>query len=57
MLSSSFVVQPGIKVKLPQAAAKDIEPRDDIQLIITKDLDYFLNEDRISVSAILCPYR
>jgi len=50
MLSSSFVVQPGIKVKLPQAQSKDIEPRDDIQLIITKDLDYFLNEERIDVN-------
>ena len=50
MLSSSFVVQPGIKVKLPQAQSKDIEPRDDIQLIITKDLDYFLNDKRIEVN-------
>ena len=50
MLSSSFVVQPGIKVKLPQAQSQDIDPRDDIQLIITKDLDYYLNEERINVN-------
>jgi biopolymer transport protein ExbD len=52
MLTSSYVVQPGIKVSLPQAQSKDIDPREDVQLIITKDLIYFLNNDRINVNEL-----
>jgi biopolymer transport protein ExbD len=48
MLSSSFIVQPGIKVKLPRAASGEVEEADKIYLTVTKTEQLFLNGSMVS---------
>ncbi|MDI6703733.1 MAG: biopolymer transporter ExbD [bacterium] len=43
LLSSSFIFQPGIKVKLPEATTSEIKPKKDIFITITKDEALYLN--------------
>ena len=43
MLSSSFIVQPGIKVKLPRAVSGEVDTADKIYLTVTKSEQIFLN--------------
>lgn len=49
MLSSSFAFQPGIRVRLPEAASKEEEPRQDLVLILTRDQRLYLNDDPLEV--------
>lgn len=48
MLSSSFIVQPGIKVKLPRAASGEVEQADKIYLTVTKSEQLFLNGEMVT---------
>ncbi len=48
LLTSSFVVQPGIKVKLPKAASGQQDDSDKIYLTVTKKEQIFLNQKQIS---------
>lgn len=48
MLTSSFVVQPGIKVKLPQAASGQQANEQRVLLTITDSGQIFLNQSLIS---------
>ncbi len=49
MLSSTFVVQPGIKVRLPEAVtAERGEPRD-LVLILTREGVLYLNDHKVTV--------
>jgi biopolymer transport protein ExbD len=50
MLSSSFIVQPGIKVKLPRAASGEVEEGDKINLSISKTEQIFLNGEMVRLS-------
>ncbi len=50
MITTSFVAQPGIKVKLPQASAKEIRQEKELVVIISKNKKIYLNEDLISLS-------
>ncbi|MEW5766739.1 MAG: biopolymer transporter ExbD [bacterium] len=52
LLSSSFIMQPGIKVKLPEATTDDIKTKKDIFVTIARDDTYFLNEESISLAAL-----
>jgi len=52
MITTSFVAQPGIKVKLPQASAKEVRQKKELAVIITKDKKIYLNEDLISLSLL-----
>ncbi len=52
LLSSSFVVQPGIKVKLPKASTAKSEKVSNIFVTITKNGTVFLNQRRVSHSAL-----
>ncbi|MFQ6111735.1 MAG: ExbD/TolR family protein [Nitrospinota bacterium] len=48
MLSSTFVVQPGIKVRLPKAVmAEQAEPRD-LVLILTREGALYLNDRKVT---------
>lgn len=49
MLASSFVLQPGIKVKLPKAASGQQEDANKIFLTVTKKEMIFLNQKQISL--------
>ncbi|MBD3373828.1 biopolymer transporter ExbD [candidate division KSB1 bacterium] len=50
LLTSSFVVQPGIKIKLPKAATGETDESDKIFLTITENERLFLNQRQISRS-------
>ena len=47
LLTSSFVVQPGIKVKLPKAASGDTDESNKVFLTVTKRNQVFLNQKQI----------
>ena len=47
MLSSSFISHPGIKIKLPQASAKETERDSKLNVTITRDNRIFLNDKRV----------
>lgn len=47
MLSSTFIVQPGIKVKLPKAVSGQQDDSDKIYLTVTKREQIFLNQEQI----------
>lgn len=48
LLTSSFVVQPGIKIKLPKAASGQTDESDKIFLTVTKRDKIFLNQKQIN---------
>ena len=48
LLSSTFVIQPGIKVKLPKAVSTRAEERGNIYVTITSDERIFLNDEQVS---------
>ena len=48
LLTSSFVVQPGIKIKLPKAASGQTDESDKIFLTVTKREQIFLNQKQIN---------
>lgn len=47
LLSSSFLVQPGIKVSLPKALTGQVETKDRIYLTITKKQTIYLNSQLV----------
>jgi biopolymer transport protein ExbD len=52
MLSSSFAFQPGIRVRLPEAASKEEEPKQDLVLLLTRDQRLYLNDELLQVSEL-----
>lgn len=52
MITTSFVAQPGIKVKLPQASAKEIRQEKELAVIISKNKKIYLNEELVSLSLL-----
>ncbi len=52
MLSSSFAFQPGIRVRLPEAASKEEEPQRDLVLVLTRDQRLYLNNDPIQLTEL-----
>ncbi len=49
MISSSFVVHPGIKVNLPKAVTAERKGPEDITLAITKEDILYLNNQRVAL--------
>lgn len=47
LLSSTFIVQPGIKVKLPKAASGQQEDSDKIYVTVTKRETIYLNQKKV----------
>jgi len=52
MLSTSFVVQPGIQVRLPKAVTSEIQLKKDLVLTITAENILFLNEQPITLEEL-----
>jgi len=52
MLSTSFVVQPGIQVKLPKAVTSEIQLKKDLMLTITAENILFLNEEPVTLDKL-----
>ncbi len=52
MLSSNFVLQPGIKVELPKAKAVTLQERDNLILTISKNSELFVNEQRVTLAQL-----
>lgn len=52
VLSSTFVVQPGIKVNLPQTVSEEQPARKDLILIIARDKRIFLNNQQVHFEAL-----
>ena len=48
LLSSTFVVQPGIKVRLPKAITATAESKGRIHVTITAEKDIFLNQEKVT---------
>jgi biopolymer transport protein ExbD len=52
LLSSSFVIHPGIKVQLPKSATAEVEDRRDIVITLTEQGTIFLNNDRVMMETL-----
>lgn len=53
LLSSSYVIQPGIKVRLPKSdSGETTTEKTAITLSITRAGGYYLNEERVSLTAL-----
>jgi len=52
LLSSAFIFQPGIRVRLPEAVTKDEEPKQEIVLVLTRDNHLYLNDDPVQVAEL-----
>jgi biopolymer transport protein ExbD len=45
LLLGAFAIQPGIRVRLPEAASKDEEPKPDLVVVLTRDNHLYLNDE------------
>lgn len=52
LLSSTFILQPGIKVRLPKTTATEVSAEKSIVVTITADGTLFLNEEKVSRSLL-----
>ena len=52
LLSSSYIVQPGIKIRLPKSDTTESSSDKPITLTLTRGGAYYLNEERVSVTAL-----
>ncbi len=52
VLSSSFVLQPGVKVELPRTVTQEHPVRKDLILIIARDRRIFLNNDQVPLESL-----
>ncbi len=52
MLSSSFVMQPGIKVKLPKAVTSESEIEKTVVLTITEDRKIYLDKKLVDIDIL-----
>jgi len=52
LLSSSYIVQPGIKVRLPKSDTTETSSDRPITLTITRSGAHYLNEERVSLTSL-----
>jgi biopolymer transport protein ExbD len=52
LLLGAFVFQPAIRVRLPEAASKDEESKQEIVVVLTRDDHLFLNDDPLSTGQL-----
>ena len=48
LLSSSFVMQTGIKVNLPEVVSPELQPREHVVVTLNREGQVFLNEKQVS---------
>lgn len=53
MLSSTFVIEPGIKIRLPKAKTSMIQPEEKVILSITKDNKIYINDRRVRAKTLV----
>jgi biopolymer transport protein ExbD len=52
LLLGAFAIQPGIRVRLPEATSKEEEPKPDLVLILTRDHHLYLNDDPLRLDEL-----
>ncbi len=52
LLLGALAVQPGIRVRLPEAASKDQELKQDVVLVLTRDDRLYLNDDPVETAQL-----
>ena len=52
LLSSTFIVQPGIKVRLPKSETTEMTSEKNIIISITRDGSYYLDEERVTLLSL-----
>jgi biopolymer transport protein ExbD len=52
LLLGVFAIQPGIRVRLPEAGSKEEEPKQDLALILTRDHRLYLNNDPVQLDEL-----
>lgn len=52
LLLGAFVVQPGIRVRLPEAVSQDEESRQEIILVLTRDDRLYVNDDLVETAQL-----
>lgn len=52
LLSSSFIMQPGIQIKLPQARTSEVQPSRDIFILIDSRERVFLNDRGVKMAEL-----
>ncbi len=52
MLTSNFIMQPGIKITLPKAKTSKPQEEENIIIFITEDNEIYLNERKISIDEL-----
>jgi biopolymer transport protein ExbD len=52
LLLGAFAIQPGIRVRLPEAGSKEEEPKQDLVLILTRDNRLYLNDDPLELGEL-----
>jgi biopolymer transport protein ExbD len=52
LLLGAFAIQPGIRVRLPEAGTKEEEPQQDLVLIVTRDNRLYLNDDPLQLAEL-----
>lgn len=52
MVSSSFVVQPGIKVELPESESGDVQARDEIRIALNADGVVFFDNRQMTLGQL-----
>ena len=52
LLSSTFIVQPGIRVRLPNSETTEVTSEKNITISITREGTYYLNEERVTLSTL-----
>ena len=52
MLTSNFIMQPGIKITLPKAKTSKPQKEENIIIFITEDNEIYLNERKISIDEL-----
>lgn len=50
MVTTTFIGQSGIQVKLPQASTKEVQPEKELTVTITKDKKIYLNEEQLTLT-------
>jgi biopolymer transport protein ExbD len=52
LLLGAFAIQPGIRVRLPEAASKEEEPKQDLALVLTRDHRLYLNDEAVELDQL-----
>jgi biopolymer transport protein ExbD len=52
LLLGAFVFQPAIRVRLPEAASKDEESKQEIVVVLTRDDHLYLNDDPLQTAQL-----